>query len=57
VYDDPILPLVKSATMQCEHTVMTILPRQDWANLFIEWTKELKEKHELEGGNEKYQLE
>lgn len=55
-YDCPLVPQVRVRTERKQHTVMTVLPRREWANLFVEWTQELKDKHETETGDDKYKL-
>jgi hypothetical protein len=41
-YPFPLVPKVTSTAKQREHTVMTILPRSEWARLFLTWSKELR---------------
>jgi hypothetical protein len=36
---------------------MTFLPRKEWAKLFLEWTRELKERHKTMTGMNKNWLE
>jgi hypothetical protein len=40
----PLAPPVCSCESRGEHTVMTILPWSNWAQLFLDWTEELKRK-------------
>jgi hypothetical protein len=44
-YPQPLVPQVRCIHSHQEHTVMTVLPRNKWANLFLEWTREIKERH------------
>jgi hypothetical protein len=44
-YPQPLVPQVRCIHSHQEHTVMTVLPRNKWAKLFLEWTRELKERH------------
>jgi hypothetical protein len=41
----PVAPPVRSRESRRKHTVMTILPWSNWAQLFLDWTEELKERH------------
>jgi hypothetical protein len=42
-YPRPLVPQVRCIPSHWEHTVMTVLPRKEWAKLFLAWTEELKE--------------
>jgi hypothetical protein len=42
-YPHPLVPQVRCIHSHREHTVMTILPRKEWAKVFLAWTRELKE--------------
>ena len=41
---------------QREHTVMVLRPRQEWSQLFIDWTKEIRYRIENETGQRRYRL-
>jgi hypothetical protein len=56
-YPQPLVPQVRCIDNHWEHTVMTALPRKEWAKLFLDWTKELKERHETMTGMNKNPLE
>jgi hypothetical protein len=57
-YPQPLVPQVRCIDNHREHTVMTVLPRKEWAKLFLDnWTKELKERHEFMTGMNKNRLE
>jgi len=56
-YSNPLVPQVRSLPRRREHTVMAILPRSQWATLFLEWTRELKERHETLRGRDRYRLD
>jgi hypothetical protein len=56
-YPQPLVPQVRCIDNCREHTVMTVLPRKEWAKLFLAWTKELKERHKNMTGMNKNQLE
>jgi hypothetical protein len=56
-YPQPLVPQVRCIHSCQEDTVMTVLPRIEWAKLFLEWTKELKERHKTMTGMNKNQLE
>jgi hypothetical protein len=53
----PLVPQVRCIHSHWEHTVMTVLPRKEWAKLFLGWTRELKERHETMTGMNKNWLE
>ena len=56
-YADPLVPRVRSLVRQKEHTMMTILPRSQWAKLFVDWTKELRDRRNTVNGDDKYRLD
>jgi hypothetical protein len=57
-YPQPLVPQVRCIHIHWEHTVtMTVLPREEWAKLFLAWTRELKERHKTMTGMNKNQLE
>jgi hypothetical protein len=56
-YPQPLVPQVKCIDNHPEYTVMTVLPRNEWAKLFLDWTKELKERHKTMAGTLKNRLE
>jgi hypothetical protein len=56
-YPQPLVPQVRCIDNCREHTVMTVLPRKEWAKLFFDWTKELKERQETMTGMNKDRLE
>ena len=45
-YPSPLPPRVASPARQKQHTVMTILPRKEWARLFLTWSKEIQTRQE-----------
>jgi hypothetical protein len=55
-YPQPLVPQVRCIHSHWEHTVMTVLPRKEWAKLFLAWTKELKERHKTMTGMSKNRL-
>jgi len=57
LYPEPLVPPVRSPAQRKEHTVMTMLPRNEWGRVFLEWSAELKERHETESGPDKYRLD
>jgi hypothetical protein len=56
-YPQPLVPQVRWIHSHWEHTVMTVLPRKEWEKLFLDWKKELKERHKTMTGMNKNQLE
>ena len=50
------LPVPFPFANRFEHTVSVVRPRSDWAELYLDWTKVLKERHENESGNKRYEL-
>jgi hypothetical protein len=56
-YPQPFVPQVRCIDTHREHTMMTVLPRKEWAKLFLDWTKELKERHKIMTGMNKNRLE
>jgi hypothetical protein len=54
---EPLAPPVRSSESRHKHTVMTILPRSNWARLFLDWTEELKERHETGDNADRYRLD
>jgi hypothetical protein len=56
-YPHPLVPHVRCIHSHREHTVMTVLPRKEWAKLFLAWTRELKERHKTMTGMKKNWLE
>jgi hypothetical protein len=54
-YPQPLVPQVRCIDSHWEHTVMAVL--QEWAKMFLAWTKELKERHETRTGMNKNLLE
>jgi hypothetical protein len=56
-YPQPLVPQVRCIDNHQEHTVMTVLPIKEWAKLFLDLTKELKERHKTMTGMNKNQLE
>jgi hypothetical protein len=44
-YPHPLVPQVRCIHSYLEHKVMTVLQRNKWAKLFLEWTRELKERN------------
>jgi hypothetical protein len=41
-YREALVPRVRNPGEQKKHTVMTILPKDELASLFLNWTKELQ---------------
>ena len=39
--DGAIPPRIASSRQRMKHTIMVVLPRSDWALLFIKWTKDI----------------
>lgn len=56
-YQQPLVPRVRSSSKRREHTVMTILPRREWARLFLVWSRKMKERQETERGAQRYRLD
>jgi hypothetical protein len=56
-YPQSLVPQARCIDNHWEHTVMTVLPRKEWAKLILAWTKELKERHETLTGMNKNWLE
>jgi hypothetical protein len=56
-YPQPLVPQVRCIHSHWEHTVMTVLPRKEEGKLFLEWTRELKERRETMIRMNKNQLE
>jgi hypothetical protein len=56
-YPQPSVPQVRCIHSHQEHTVMTVLPRKEWAKLFLAWTKQLKERHKTMTGMNKNRLD
>jgi hypothetical protein len=56
-YPQPLVPQVRCLHSCQEHTVVTVLPRKEWAKLFLAWTIELKERHKTMTGMNRNQLE
>ena len=54
-YKQPIPPIVRSPMEQRKHTVKVVLPRSNWAELFMIWSKEMKDREQNETVN-KYRL-
>jgi hypothetical protein len=55
---EPLAPPVRSRESRREQsTVMTILPRSNWARLFLDSTEELKERHETGDKTDRYRLD
>ena len=55
----PLPPKVSLSAERRSHTVMVIKPRNEWAKLFIDWTRELKwrNEHILEPTSQQYRLD
>ena len=51
-YREPLVPRVRDRAKQRKHTVMTILQKDEWARLFLDWTKELRTRKETMSGKE-----
>lgn len=43
--DETIPPRITSSRQRMKHTIMVVLPRSDWALLFIKWTKDIMEEN------------
>jgi hypothetical protein len=56
-YFQPLVPQIRCIHSYWEHKVMTVLPRKEWAKLFLAWTRELKERHTTMTGMNKNWLE
>jgi hypothetical protein len=56
-YPQPLVPQVRCIDNHREQTVLTVLPRKEWAKMFLDWTKEVKERHETMTGMLKNRLE
>jgi hypothetical protein len=56
-YPQPLVPQVRCIHNHWEHIVMTVLHRKEWAKMFLDWTKELKERHKTMTGMNNNQLE
>jgi len=57
LYQEPLVPKVTSSQRQREHTVMTILPRKEWARVFLEWSSDLKRRQDTVTGRDKNRLD
>jgi hypothetical protein len=51
-YWEPLIPQVRNPGEQMKHMVMTILPKDEWASLFLYWAKELQTQQETMSGRE-----
>jgi hypothetical protein len=56
LYHVPLAPKTRSGSLQKQHTVMTILPRRQWARVFLEWMQELRHRRETVNGQGKHKL-
>ena len=45
-YTEALAPRVPNATRQKEHTVMVIRRREEWANVFLDWSRELRARQQ-----------
>jgi hypothetical protein len=52
-YQEPLIPRVREQVKQRKHMVMTIVPKDEWARLFLDWTKELRTRQETMNGKER----
>jgi hypothetical protein len=41
-YREPLISRVTQQAEQKKHTVMTIVPKEEWARLLLDWMKELR---------------
>jgi hypothetical protein len=55
-YQEPLVPRVSERVQQRKHTVMTIVPKDEWARLFLDWTKELRTRQETMNGKQRNRL-
>ena len=55
-YQQPLVPRVRNGAQQKLHTVMTIQPKEEWARLFLDWTKELRTRQETGSGRSRNRL-
>jgi len=55
--EQPLVPRVPTASRRREHTVMTILPRKQWAKLFLEWAKEIRGRQTTVNGRGRHRLD
>jgi hypothetical protein len=49
-YQQLLVLQVRNGTQQKLHTVMTVQPKEEWARLFLDWTKELWTRQETGSG-------
>jgi hypothetical protein len=47
---------VRNGAQQKLHTAMTIWPKEEWARLFLDWTKELQTQQETGSGRSRNHL-
>jgi hypothetical protein len=52
-YQEPLVPRVRERVKQRKHTVMMIVPKDEWARLFLNLTKELRTQQETMNGKER----
>jgi hypothetical protein len=57
LYNNPIVPRVRSPERQKAHTVMIVRPRDQWAKLFVDWMRELKERQTTVIGRDRNRLD
>jgi hypothetical protein len=55
-YQEPLIPRVREQVKQRKHMVMTMVPKDEWARLFLDWTKELWTRQETMNGKERNRL-
>jgi hypothetical protein len=55
-YQQPLVLQVRNGTQQKLHTVMTIQPKEEWARLFLNWTKEFQTRQETGSGRSRSHL-
>jgi hypothetical protein len=55
-YREPLVPRVREPVKQRKHMVMMIVPKDEWARLFLNWMKELRTRQETMNGRERNRL-
>lgn len=55
--EQPLVPRVRTSAQQQKHTLMVIRPREEWAKLYLEWTRELRNRQTTANGEERYRLD
>ena len=55
--EEPLVPRVRSPVQQKKHTLMVIRPREEWAKLYLDWTRELRNQLTTVNGEERHRLD